>query len=210
VLRVGVTGGIGSGKSTVTAAIREALEAAGLTVVVVDADAIARQVVEPGAPALAAIVERFGPEVVDADGRLDRARLADLVFGDDQARAALTAVTHPAISAEMMRQVQATPADGVCLLDVPLLVEDRSRAERGYHVVVVVEAPPEVRVERLVERGMRREDAAARMGAQASDEERRALADHVVDNGGGRDELARAVAALVPAILAAHRAALAS
>jgi dephospho-CoA kinase len=202
---VGVTGGIGSGKSTVSAALRQALEAAGLPVVVVDADAIARQVVEPGAPALDAIAERFGPEVLDAEGRLDRARLADLVFGDDEARAALTAVTHPAISAEMMRQVQATPADGVCLLDVPLLVEDRSRAERGYHVVVVVEAPAEVRLERLVARGLRREDAAARMGAQASDEERRALADHVLDNGGGVDELARAVEALVPAILEARR-----
>jgi dephospho-CoA kinase len=202
---VGVTGGIGSGKSTVSAALRQALEAAGLPVVVVDADAIARQVVEPGAPALHAIAERFGPEVLDAEGRLDRARLADLVFGDDEARAALTAITHPAISAEMVRRVRATPADGICLLDVPLLVEDRSRAERGYHVVVVVEAPAEVRLERLVARGLRREDAAARMGAQASDEERRALADHVLDNAGGLDELARAVEALVPAILEARR-----
>jgi dephospho-CoA kinase len=202
VVRVGVTGGIGSGKSTVTAALREAIEAAGRPVVVVDADVIARQVVEPARPVLAALAERFGSDVLTADGRLDRARLAGIVFADPAARQDLSALVNPAIRAEMARQAATTPEDGVCLLDVPLLVEDPGRTEPAYDLVVVVEAPTEVRLERLEARGLDRDDAAARMAAQASDEERRALADHVVDNSGPVDGLAARVAPVVAAILA--------
>jgi dephospho-CoA kinase len=200
-VRVGVTGGIGSGKSTVTAALRAALEAAGRTVVVVDADVVARQVVEPGRPVLAALADRFGADVLTSDGRLDRARLAGIVFADPGARQDLSAIVNPAIRAEMARQAATTPDDGVCLLDVPLLVEDPGRTERAYDVVVVVEAPTEVRLERLEARGLGRDDAAARMAAQASDDERRALADHVVDNSGPVEALPARLSAAVADIL---------
>jgi len=200
-VRVGVTGGIGSGKSTVTGVLREALEAAGRPVVVVDADVIARQVVEPGRPVLVALAERFGSDVVTSDGRLDRPRLAGIVFADPAARQDLSSIINPAIRAEMARQAGTTPDDGVCLLDVPLLVEDPGREERAYDLVVVVEAPIEVKLDRLEARGMPRDDAAARMGTQASDDERRALADHVVDNSGDRGALERQLAPVVAAVL---------
>ena len=200
-VRVGVTGGIGSGKSTVTAALRAALEAAGRPVVVVDADVVARRVVEPGRPVLIALADRFGADVLLADGRLDRARLAAIVFADPGAREDLSTLINPAIRAEMARQAATTPADGVCLLDVPLLVEDPGRTERAYDVVVVVEAPTEVRLARLEARGLARDDAAARMAAQASDEERRALADHVVDNTGPVDDLTARLSPVVADIL---------
>ncbi len=201
-VRVGITGGIGSGKSTVTAALREALEAAGRPVVVVDADLVARRVVEPGQPVLAALAERFGADVLEGDGRLDRARLAGIVCADPSAREDLSALINPAIRAEMARQAATTPADGVCLLDVPLLVEDPGREARAYDVVVVVEAATDVRLDRLEARGLGRDDAAARMAAQASDEERRALADHVVNNGADLDALGARIAPVLAAILA--------
>jgi dephospho-CoA kinase len=201
-VRVGVTGGIGSGKSTVTAALRQALEAAGRPVVVVDADVVAREVVEPGRPVLAELAARFGPEILGADGRLDRPRLAGIVFSDPAARLDLSAIINPAIRAEMARQAGSTPEDGVCILDVPLLVEDPGRTERAYDLVVVVEAPTEVRLARLEARGLGRDDAAARMAAQANDDERRALADHVVDNRGDLDGLPARLAPVVADILA--------
>ncbi len=200
-LRVGITGGIGSGKSTVTRLLHDGLAAAGVAVIVVDTDLIAREVVEPDGAAFPQLVERFGSAIVAPDGRLDRQALADIVFNDDDARLALRTITHPAISAVMMARVEATPPEGVCLMDVPLLVEDPTRAERNYDVIVVVGAPVDVRLDRLEARGLRREDAAARMAAQASDEERNAFATHLVDNGGGVADLERAVAALVPLIV---------
>jgi dephospho-CoA kinase len=200
-VRVGVTGGIGAGKSTVSAVLRAALDDAGRVVVVVDADVIARQVVEPGRPVLAALAERFGADVLTAGGALDRPRLAGLVFSDPAARQDLSSIINPAIRAEMARQAGTTPDDGVCILDVPLLVEDPGREERAYDVVVVVEAPIDVRLDRLEARGLSRDDAAARMGAQASDEERRALADHVVDNAGDRAALEGQVAPVVADVL---------
>lgn len=154
--------------------------------VVIDADAIAREVVEPGRPGLAAVVERFGEEILDAGGRLDRPRLAALVFGDAAARADLNTIVHPLVAAETARRAAAVPDDSVVVFDVPLLVE---AARSGYDVVVIVEAPEDVRLERLVGRGMDPDDARRRMAAQASDAERRKVADVVVDNSGSEAEL---------------------
>jgi dephospho-CoA kinase len=173
---VGLTGGIGSGKSTVA----RLLEARGA--VVVDADAIARQVVEPGSPALAKLVDRFGPDILRADGSLDRAALAEKAFVTDDDRKDLEAITHPAIGEEFLRQVAAAPPGSIVVHDVPLLVE----STRGtlYGAVIVVEAPVEVRLARLEERGIPRADAQRRIALQASDRDRRKVATWVVDNAG--------------------------
>ncbi|MGZ6967473.1 MAG: dephospho-CoA kinase [Acidimicrobiia bacterium] len=189
-LLVGLTGGIGAGKSTVAELLTER------GAIVIDGDLIARRVVEPGQPALAAIVERFGPEVLAADGTLDRAALAARAFASDEDRKALEAITHPAIGAEFVREMTEAPPDAIVVNDVPLLVESQKAAERGYEYVIVVEAPREVRLDRLVKRGLDRSDAEARMAAQATDEERRAVATHLLDNGGTRESLAAQVDAL--------------
>ncbi len=182
-LLVGLTGGIGAGKSTVA----DLLTKRGA--IVIDGDLIARRVVEPGQPALAAIVEHFGADVLAADGTLDRPKLAARAFADAVERAALEAITHPAIAAEFLREMSEAPPDGIVVNDVPLLVESKQAADRGYEVVIVVEAPRELRLDRLVERGLDRVDAEARMAAQATDEERRAVATHVLDNRGTRADL---------------------
>lgn len=161
--------------------------------IVIDADRIAREVVEPGRPGLAAVVERFGPGVLDSEGRLDRPALAALVFGDDAARADLNAIVHPLVAAETARRVAAAPPDGVVVIDVPLLVE---AARSGYDLVVIVEAPEALRLERLVARGMSADDARRRMAAQATDEERRKVADVVLDNSGTEADLEVQVDAL--------------
>jgi dephospho-CoA kinase len=184
---VGLTGGIGAGKSTVAALLRDK----GATVV--DADQVARFVVEPGQPALAKLVERFGEGVLDADGCLDRAALAAVAFADDDGRKALGEITWPAIGEEFERQIREAPDDAVVICDVPLLVESKAAAARPYVAVVVVEAPLELRLERLEARGVPRDDAQRRMAAQATDEERRAVATHVIDNGGDRASLSRQV-----------------
>lgn len=184
-LRCGLTGGIGSGKSTVAAG----LVARGAALV--DADAIARAVVEPGGPAYAPVVARFGPGVVGAGGRLDRAALAAVVFADASARADLDALTHPVIGERMLEEAAAAEAAGhrVLVLDVPLL-DEGSRERLALDVVVVVDAPVEVAVQRLVgQRGFAEGDARARVAAQMSRERRRALADRVVDNAGDRAAL---------------------
>jgi dephospho-CoA kinase len=186
-LLVGLTGGIGSGKSTVA----ELLAARGAWIV--DADAVAREVVEPGTPALAQLVERFSPEILDADGRLDRPALGRIAFATEESRKDLEAITHPAINEEFMRRVLAAPAGSIVVCDVPLLVESPQARARGYPVVIVVEAPREVRLSRLEGRGVPRADAEARMAAQASDEERREVATHLVDNSGDREALERQV-----------------
>ena len=182
-LLVGLTGGIGAGKSTVA----ELLVTRGATLV--DADVVARAVVEPGQPALDRLVERFGPGVVGPDGRLDRPGLARVAFVDDDSRKALEAITHPAINDEFQRRIDAAPDDAIVVCDVPLLAESPQARARGYKTVIVVEAPRELRLERLEGRGLARADAEARMAAQATDEERRALATHVVDNSGDRAHL---------------------
>ncbi len=183
VLLVGLTGGIGSGKSTVAAMLAER------GAVVVDADAVARAVVEPGTPALEKLVERFGPGILDAGGALDRQALADAAFGDDESRKALEDITHPAINEEFMRRIVEAPSDSIVVCDVPLLAESTQAQARGYKVVIVVEAPLDLRLDRLEQRGVPRDDAQRRIAAQASDEERRALATHLVDNAGDLEAL---------------------
>jgi dephospho-CoA kinase len=195
---VALTGGIGSGKSTVAALLVERGAA------LIDADAIAREVVEPGQPTLAALVDRFGPGILDEDGRLDRSALAGVAFADDASRADLDGITHPAINEEFVRRLQAAPADVVVVCDVPLLAESVQAQARGYPFVIVVEAPEAVRLARLEQRGVPRADAERRIAAQASDEQRRALATHVIDNGGDLAALERQVDA-VWADLRQHR-----
>jgi dephospho-CoA kinase len=185
VLRIGLTGGIGSGKSTVSRLL------AGRGAVIVDADLIAREVVERGTPGLAAIVEAFGPAVVAADGSLERAALAGIVFGDPEARRRLDGIVHPLVRARAAEVEAAAPPDAVVVHDVPLLVETGQAA--AYDLVLVVEADPDTRVARLVQRGLTAEDARARMAAQATDEERRAVADVVLDNSGIPEQLAAQV-----------------
>ena len=184
-LRIGLTGGIGSGKSTVAAqlAARGAL--------VVDADRIAREVVEPGTPGLAAVADAFGPGVLTADGALDRAALAAIVFSDPEARARLDGIVHPLVRARAQELLAQAPADAVVVQDVPLLVETGQAGQ--YDLVLVVEADLETRVARLAVRGLGEDDARARIAAQATDEQRRAVADVVLDNSGAPEALAAQV-----------------
>jgi dephospho-CoA kinase len=183
---VGLTGGIGAGKSTVSAR----LTARGA--VVVDADAVVRELQARGTPVFDAIVERFGPGVVGPDGELDRPGLAAVVFGDPEALADLNALVHPAVGVEILRRVaEHQGTDRVVVLDVPLLVESGRHQASG---VIVVDAPPEVAVERLVrDRGMTEDEARARMANQVSREDRLAKADFVIDNSGPPDALDEAV-----------------
>ena len=190
---VGLTGGIGSGKSTVAAM----LGARGA--VVVDCDAIGRQVIEPEGRAYARVIERFGREIVRDDGHIDRAALAAIVFRDEVSLAELNAISHPAIDAEIAERIAAAPADAIVVLDMAVLVETKLGAGQ-YDKVVVVETPLEVRLARLATRGMSEHDARARIASQASDEQRRAVADHIVDNGGDLESLRREVAALWEAL----------
>ena len=188
-LRVGLTGGIGSGKSEVS----RRLAAHG--VVLIDADLVAREVVEPGTPGLAAVVAEFGEDVLVPDGSLDRERLGEIVFADSARRAALNAIVHPLIGRRMQELVDTVPADAVVVYDVPLLTENN--LTDLYDTVVVVDAPVEAQVARLVGvRGMTEEAARARIAAQATREQRLAIADHVVDNSGSLDELSARVDAL--------------
>ena len=186
-IRVGLTGGIGSGKSTVgrMLADRGAL--------VVDGDQIARELVEPGEPALAALVERFGPGILLPDGRLDRPGLADIVFPDPEQLAALDAIMHPRIAARSAQMLAQAERDGtrVAVYDMPLLVENGMADE--FDVVVVVQAPVPVRLARLAVRGVRVADAHERMARQATDEQRAAVADVVLDNSGDEAALAEQV-----------------
>ena len=184
-LRIGLTGGIGSGKSTVATLL------AARGAVVVDSDRIAREAVEPGTPGLAAVVEAFGEQVRSADGSLDRPRLASIVFADPAARERLDGIVHPLVRARAAELAAAAPEDAVVVHDVPLLVETGQAG--SYDVVLVVEADAETRVRRLIQRGLSEDDARARIAAQATDEQRRAVADVVLDNSGTPEELAAQV-----------------
>jgi dephospho-CoA kinase len=181
-LLVGLTGGIGSGKTTVSSML------ARRGAVVVDADAITRSLQQPGQPVFAAIVERFGTGVVAGDGSLDRAALAAIVFNDEQAKADLEAIVHPAVGAEMVRRLQEhAGTDAVVVYDVPLLVES---GKTGYGAVVVVDVDPDVAVARLVaHRGFDAADARARIANQAARADRLAVADRVIDNSGSLADL---------------------
>jgi dephospho-CoA kinase len=186
VLRVGLTGGIGAGKSEVS----RRLAAQGA--VVIDADAIAREVVGPGTEGLAEVVEAFGPEVLRPDGSLDRPRLGDIVFADPAQRERLNAITHPKVGERMAALEQAAGPGAIVVHDVPLIAENGRAGV--YDLVVVVDAPPRSQIERLQRnRGMTREQAEARMAAQASREQRLAIADIVLDNSGSLSELDRQV-----------------
>ena len=193
-LRVGLTGGIGSGKSEVS----RLLAAHGA--VIIDADMAAREVVAPGTPGLAQIAEAFGPGVLGPDGALDRERLGAIVFHDPALRAKLNAIVHPLVREWMTvaeraaaEAAAATGRDLIVVHDVPLLAESR-RAD-GFDLVIVVDVPPELQVERLArQRGMTPDQARARMAAQASRDQRRAIAGVVIDNSGSLDDLDRRVA----------------
>jgi dephospho-CoA kinase len=198
-LAVGLTGGIGAGKSTVA----ELLVARGAKLV--DADLIARDVVAPGGPAYQPMIDRFGPQIVDPDGRIDRPRVAELVFGHPEALADLNAITHPAIGVEMIaRRDRYAGTDEIVVLDIPLL-RPVHRELLDLAAVVVVDVPTELALERLVDqRGMDRADAKARIGSQADRDTRLAGADLVIDNSADHEAL-RAEVERVWAALAALR-----
>jgi dephospho-CoA kinase len=188
-LKVGLTGGIGSGKSEVTRRL------AALGAVVIDADLIAREVVEPGTPGLADVVGEFGPNVLRPDGSLDRDRLGAIVFADPAARTRLNAIVHPLVGAATTERFAAAPADAIVVHDVPLLVE--VGLARAYDAVIVVAASPETQLDRLVRhRGMPESDARARIAAQAPLAEKIAIADYVISNDGYLSDLDRQVRAL--------------
>jgi dephospho-CoA kinase len=181
-MRVALTGGIASGKSTVARLL------AGLGALVIDADQLARDVVEPGTPGLDRVVERFGREVLTDDGHLDRPAVAAIVFKDVQARKDLEAIVHPLVHEAGQRAEADAEPGRLVVHDIPLLAE-AGRAE-GFDAVIVVDTPAETQVARMVEdRGWTREDAEARIAAQAPREQRRSLATHVIDNSGSREDL---------------------
>ncbi|WP_328679066.1 dephospho-CoA kinase [Streptomyces sp. NBC_00322] len=181
-LKVGLTGGIGAGKSEVS----RLLESYGA--VLIDADKIAREVVEPGTPGLAAVVEAFGPEILDPEGALDRPKLGSIVFADADRLATLNAIVHPLVGARSMELEAAAAPDAVVIHDVPLLAENK--LSPLYDLVVVVDAAPETQLDRLVRlRAMAESEARARMAAQATREQRLAIADLVIDNDGPLEQL---------------------
>ncbi len=197
VLMVGLTGVIGAGKSAVAARLAE------LGALVIDSDWLAREVVAPGTDGLAEVVAAFGTGVLAPDGSLDRPALARVVFGDEAARRRLESIIHPRVRARSVELVAAAPPDAIVVNDVPLLVESGLAA--GFQLVIIVMADEETRIRRLARtRGMSAAEARSRMAAQASDEQRRAVADVLIDNDGTLDELREEVDAvwrerLVPA-----------
>ncbi|HEY1133857.1 MAG TPA: dephospho-CoA kinase [Nocardioides sp.] len=189
-MRVGLTGGIASGKSTVATIMRE------LGAVVIDSDQLAREVVEPGTPGLAQVVEEFGADVLASDGTLDRPALGAIVFADPSRRAALEQILHPLIRARGAELEAAAGPDALVVHDIPLLVETGQQGR--FDAVVVVDVPEEVQVDRMVtDRGWTEEDARSRIAAQASREDRRAAATYLVDNTGTRDDLRHRVTEVV-------------
>jgi dephospho-CoA kinase len=176
-MRVGLTGGIASGKSTVAAIL------AALGAIVIDADALAREVVQAGTPGFDRVVEQFGPDIVGPDGELDRPALGRLVFNDEQARKRLEAIVHPLVFERYAELEANAPTDAVVVHDIPLLAESGRAGD--FDAVIVVDAPRETQVERMTsDRGWTTEDAESRIGAQATREDRLAIATYVVDNTG--------------------------
>lgn len=185
-MRVGLTGGVASGKSTVSAMLAE------LGAVIIDADVLAREVVEPGTDGLAEVVEAFGAGVLTADGQLDRAAVGARVFADGEARRTLEAIIHPRVRRRGRELEEAAPVDAIVVHDIPLLAETGQPGQ--FDAVLVVDVPTEVQVERMVhDRGMTVADAEARIAAQATREQRLAIATHVIDNTGTVEDLRRQV-----------------
>lgn len=188
-LHVGLTGAVASGKSAVAAKL------AALGAVVIDADKLARQVVEPGTPGLGAIKDTFGEDVLLPDGSLNRPALAAIVFSDEAQRAKLNAIVHPLVRAQAQKLRDAAPKQALVVEDIPLLVE--SGQAETFDAVVVVQAPLEERMRRMVyDRGWTEADAKARIAAQATDEQRAAVADYLLDNSGSLAELEAQVESL--------------
>lgn len=186
-MRVGLTGGIASGKSTVSAILSE------LGAVVIDADQIAREVVAPGTAGLAEVVAAFGPGVLTPEGELDRPAVGAIVFADEAKRRILEGIVHPRVRDRMAELEAAAGRDEVVVHDIPLLAEGRGAA--GFDAVLVVDVPEEVQVERMLrDRGMTRAEAEARIAAQATREQRRAIATHLVENTGTIEDLRQRVA----------------
>ena len=193
-ISVGLTGGIGSGKSTVASGFVEH------GAVLIDADAIVRSQQAPSSPVFVAMVERFGDHIVAPDGTLDRGAVAAIVFNDPDALADLNAITHPPVGREIRRRLsELEPTDRLVVLDIPLLGEGLAQGRRPRYQtsgILVVDTPTDIAVERLVtSRGFSADDARARIAAQLSREERLAIADWVIDNRGGLDELGAAIGA---------------
>jgi dephospho-CoA kinase len=183
---VGLTGGVASGKSTVATLLRE------LGAVVVDADQLAREVVEPGTPGLAAVVSEFGPEVLTADGALDRAAVGAIVFADPARRAALEAIIHPRVRTRAAEIAESARPGVLVVQDIPLLVETGQAGH--FDAVLVVDVPEDVQLARAMgDRGWSEDEARARMAAQATREARLAAATHVIDNSGTREDLRQRV-----------------
>jgi len=188
-MRVGLTGGVASGKSTVSAILVE------LGAVLIDADVLAREVVAGGTPGLEAVVAEFGTELLTDDGELDRPAMGALVFNDADARRRLEAIVHPLVFERIVALEAQAPEDAVVVHDIPLLAES-GRADT-FDAVIVVHAPYELQVDRMIQdRGWTRDEAEARIAAQAPSEERLALATHVIDNTGSTDDLRRRVEAV--------------
>lgn len=193
--RVGLTGGIASGKSTVAAMLSE------LGAVVIDADALAREVVARGTPGLEAVVAEFGSELLGPDGELDRPAMGRLVFSDGEARQRLERIVHPLVFERIVELEQQAPEGAVVVHDIPLLAEGGRAGE--FDAVIVVDAPEEMQVERMVrDRGWTREEAQSRIAAQATREQRLAIATHVIDNTGTREDLRKRVAEVFAGVAA--------
>jgi dephospho-CoA kinase len=190
-VRIGLTGGIASGKSTVSAILRD------LGAVVIDADALAREVVAKGTPGLSAVVAEFGDGLLTPDGELDRPAMGALVFADESARRRLEAIVHPLVFERIVALEADAPPGAVVVHDIPLLAESGRSTEPdrgGFDAVVVVEAPADVQLQRMVrDRGWTEADALARIAAQATPEERRAIATHLVENTGTLEDLRQRV-----------------
>src|SRR4051812_38760845 len=183
--KIGLTGGIGAGKSTVARLLEEH------GAIIVDADALAREVVAPGTPGLREVADAFGEQVVKADGSLDREALGRVVFNDPEKRRTLESITHPKIGERTAELFRSAGPDDVVVHDVPLLVE--LNMAPAYDAVIVVEAPEDVRLQRLESRGLPREQALERIRSQADPKQRRAIATVVIDNAGDEDALRRRV-----------------
>jgi dephospho-CoA kinase len=196
---VGLTGGIGSGKSTVLSLLAKR----GATVI--DADVIVHESQRAGMPVFNEMVEAFGPGIVGPGGELDRKKVAAIVFGDEEKLKQLNAIVHPEVGREVLSRLESAGDDGVVVIDIPLLTEN-TRAERGLQHVVVVDVSPQTQLRRAVARGASAEDVQARMASQATREERLALADHVIDNEGSIEQLERQVGELWQTLLEAAKA----